>query len=92
MAAEYTLPGADAVDGEPSPTPAKRIPKRWTPPFQWSMPRIWARFLMRLVGELAPRSCIELGTGFGISAMYQAAALETAGLTATSTPSTAIRR
>jgi predicted O-methyltransferase YrrM len=79
MAAEYTLPRADAVDGEPSPTPAKPIPKRWTPPFQWSMPRIWARFLMRLVGELAPRSCIELGTGFGISAMYQAAALEVLG-------------
>jgi predicted O-methyltransferase YrrM len=43
------------------------------------MPRIWARFLMRLVGELAPRSCIELGTGFGISAMYQAATLELLG-------------
>ena len=75
MAAEYTLPGADpAVDGETKP-----IPKRWTPPFRWSMPRIWARFLMRLVGELAPRCCIELGTGFGISAMYQAAALEMRG-------------
>jgi Methyltransferase domain len=36
MAAEYTLPSADpAVDGEPSSTPAKPIPKRWTPPFQW---------------------------------------------------------
>jgi predicted O-methyltransferase YrrM len=41
-----------------------------------SLTPVWGRFLMRLVRELRPRSCLELGTGFGISALYQAAALE----------------
>jgi predicted O-methyltransferase YrrM len=40
-----------------------------------SLPREWCLFLMRLVRELAPRSCLELGTGFGVSGAYQAAAL-----------------
>jgi predicted O-methyltransferase YrrM len=41
-----------------------------------SVPRLWGRFLMRLVIELKPDSCLELGTGFGVSGAYQAAALE----------------
>jgi predicted O-methyltransferase YrrM len=41
-----------------------------------SLSREWSLLLMRLVRERAPRSCLELGTGFGISAAYQAAALE----------------
>lgn len=45
----------------------------------WSIPRVWGRFLHRLVRELAPTSCLELGVGFGISAAYQAAALELNG-------------
>ena len=44
-----------------------------------SLPRTSARFLLRLVRELAPRSCLELGTGFGISTAYQAAGLELNG-------------
>jgi predicted O-methyltransferase YrrM len=40
-----------------------------------SLPPIWCRFLMRLVGELEPRSAIELGSGVGISGAYQAAAM-----------------
>ena len=44
-----------------------------------SLPRVWCVFLMRLIRELAPRSCLELGTGFGISSAYQAAALELNG-------------
>jgi predicted O-methyltransferase YrrM len=44
-----------------------------------SLPPVWGCLLMRLVRVLAPRSCIELGTGFGISAAYQAAALELNG-------------
>ena len=44
-----------------------------------SMPPVLGRFLLRLVHELAPRSSVEFGTGFGISAAYQAAALELAG-------------
>lgn len=47
---------------------------RWT-----SLPPVWGRFLIRLVVELAPRSCLELGTGLGLSAAYQAAALELNG-------------
>ncbi len=45
-----------------------------------SMPPVLGRFLLRLVHELAPRSSVEFGTGFGISAAYQAAALELAGV------------
>jgi predicted O-methyltransferase YrrM len=45
----------------------------------WSIPRVWGRFLMRLVCELGSLSCLELGTGFGISGAYQAAALELRG-------------
>lgn len=73
MAAEFTVPG------EEGPTAPNGRPDRWAPPFRWSMPRIWARFLMRLVGELGPESCLEMGTGFGISALYQASALEIRG-------------
>lgn len=45
----------------------------------WSVPRVWGRLLLRLVRELEPRSCVELGAAFGVSASYQAAALELAG-------------
>jgi predicted O-methyltransferase YrrM len=44
-----------------------------------SLPRTWCLLLMRLVSELRPRSCLELGTGFGISGAYQAAALDVNG-------------
>jgi predicted O-methyltransferase YrrM len=44
-----------------------------------SLPRTWCRLLMRLVRELAPRSCLELGTAFGISGSYLAAGLELNG-------------
>jgi predicted O-methyltransferase YrrM len=44
---------------------------------QWmSIPPALGCLLTRLVRELAPRSALELGTGFGVSAAYQAAALE----------------
>lgn len=39
----------------------------------------WCLLLLRVVRELAPRSALELGTGFGISGAYQAAALELNG-------------
>ena len=44
-----------------------------------SVPPHWARLLMRLIAELRPASCVELGTGFGVSAAYEAAALELNG-------------
>jgi predicted O-methyltransferase YrrM len=46
----------------------------------WSVPKIWGRLQLRMVRELAPRSCLELGTAFGMSAAYQAAALELEGV------------
>jgi predicted O-methyltransferase YrrM len=45
----------------------------------FSIPPDWGRLLLRLVRELSPRSCLELGTAFGISAAYQAAGLELNG-------------
>lgn len=41
-----------------------------------SVPEALGLFLARLVRELEPRSCLEIGTGFGLSGAYQAAALE----------------
>lgn len=39
------------------------------------MPRIWGRLLLRLMVELRPSTCLELGAGFGVSGLYQAAGL-----------------
>jgi predicted O-methyltransferase YrrM len=44
-----------------------------------SIHRPWGALLLRLVRELQPRSCLELGTAVGISAAYQAAGLELNG-------------
>jgi predicted O-methyltransferase YrrM len=44
-----------------------------------SLSRPWCTLLMRLVRELGPASCLELGSGFGISGAYQAAALDMNG-------------
>ena len=44
-----------------------------------SKPPRWAFLLFRLVRELAPDACVELGSCVGISASYQAAALELNG-------------
>jgi predicted O-methyltransferase YrrM len=41
-----------------------------------SQPRRWGFLLFRLVRELKPTVCLELGTALGISTAYQAAALE----------------
>ena len=41
-----------------------------------SLPPVWGRFLTRLVRELAPVTALELGTGFGLSTAYQAAAMD----------------
>jgi predicted O-methyltransferase YrrM len=46
----------------------------------FSTPPAWGAFQMRLVRELAPETCLELGTGLGVSASYQAAALELNGV------------
>jgi predicted O-methyltransferase YrrM len=41
-----------------------------------SMPAFWATILFKLIRKLEPSSCVELGSCVGISASYQAAALE----------------
>lgn len=41
-----------------------------------SKPPRWAFLLLKLVRELRPKSCVELGTSLGISTAYQSAALE----------------
>lgn len=46
---------------------------------QKAPPRIWGLLLFRLVRELRPATCLELGTGLGISAAYQAAAFRLNG-------------
>ncbi len=44
---------------------------------QWmSVPPVLGRLLLALVRRLEPRACLEIGTGFGISAAYIGAGLE----------------
>lgn len=59
--------------------PARRLADAWETCRWTSIPPLWGRFLTRLVRELAPSSCLELGTGLGLSAAYQGAALELNG-------------
>lgn len=44
-----------------------------------SKPRRWGMLMLKLVRELQPEGCLELGSCIGISAAYQAAALELNG-------------
>lgn len=44
-----------------------------------SMSAFWATFLFKLIRKLEPSSCVELGSCVGISASYQAAALNVNG-------------
>lgn len=67
------------VDGAPLPGEATRLARAWGVCRSASIPPVWGRFLTRLVRELDPSSCLELGTGFGLSAAYQAASLELNG-------------
>jgi len=64
-------------DGLPEwAVPFERPIPTWGATALLSIPPDWGLLLMRLVRELRPRSCLELGTGFGMSTAYQAAALE----------------
>lgn len=45
----------------------------------YSKEPLWAALLFHLIRQLRPESCIEMGTCFGISAAYQAAALQVNG-------------
>jgi len=50
-----------------------------TEAFSWGLPEPWGRFLLRLARRPGSASCVELGTGVGISAAYISAGLELAG-------------
>ena len=67
------VPGAD-----PIPDQAAEYLASSSEP--WSLPALWGGLIVRLVRELAPRSCLELGTGYGISALYAGAALRLNGV------------
>ena len=66
-----TVPGG--MPEEDNPIPLGGIAEAF------SIPERWGIFLFRLVRELAPVTCLELGTGLGISTAYQAAALQLSG-------------
>lgn len=69
-------PEPAAATGAPARTAAARLGAAWEV-CRWStIPPVWGRFLFRLVRELAPATCVELGTGLGLSGLYQGAALE----------------
>ena len=68
----------DAARGLASEAPEPEVPIS-TASLWMSLPAQLCVFLMRLIRELRPRSCLELGTGFGISTAYQAASLELNG-------------
>ena len=69
----------EAADGSP-PRPEDEHLAEASQALMWmSLPPALGRFLTRLVREIEPRSALELGTGFGVSSSYQAAALELNG-------------
>ena len=73
-----TMGGEPCGPGEPErPHVVEQGVSRWSR--ESSVTAAWGSFLMRLVRELRPSSCLELGTGFGLSGAYQAAALELNG-------------
>jgi predicted O-methyltransferase YrrM len=71
---EVTARGATAYGGEDE---VGAYLADWSGP--WSLPELWGRWLLRLVAELVPSRCLELGTGFGISALYAGAGLSLTG-------------
>lgn len=75
----FEMAAADLREHDPSSTHAERLAQAWHLCRWVSIPPVWGSFLVRLVGAVAPRSCLELGTGLGLSAAYEAGALELRG-------------
>lgn len=74
-ASHYLGPSAPVAGTEADPAAAYLA--TWSR--AWSVPTLWGDLLLALIRQLAPRSCLELGTGYGISALYVGAALELNG-------------
>ena len=81
------VPGDGDADGNgpgggapgPHPSDAELLGQAWEICRWTCIPPVWGHFLMRLVRELVPSSCLELGTGVGLSGAYQGSALELNG-------------
>lgn len=71
--------GAGAPGDAPRSTPATVESTVGSIARQCSKPPRWCLALLRLLTELRPGTCVELGTCVGVSAAYQAAALELCG-------------
>jgi predicted O-methyltransferase YrrM len=71
-------PGAISVGHGPFPWDEGSVPPRMLAEVA-SIPRPWGTFLLRLVRELRPQRCLELGGAIGISAAYQGAGLKLNG-------------
>jgi predicted O-methyltransferase YrrM len=72
-------PDANALASPAANGPAATLAAAWETCRWSSIPPLWGRFLFRLVRELQPTQCLELGTGLGLSALYQGSALELNG-------------
>ena len=75
----FEMAAAELREHEAAATHAERLAQAWHLVRWVSIPPVWGTFLARLVAETAPRSCLELGTGLGLSAAYEAGALELRG-------------
>jgi predicted O-methyltransferase YrrM len=76
--AEFALRPGRIAGLAPSPGESRSFPPAHLANVS-SIHRPWGAFLMRLVRELRPQSCVELGAAIGISASYQGAGLELNG-------------
>jgi predicted O-methyltransferase YrrM len=72
----FEMASANLRENDPEASPAERLAQSWHVCRWVSIPPVWGDFLLRLVAELGPSSCLELGTGLGLSGAYEAAALE----------------
>jgi predicted O-methyltransferase YrrM len=75
----FALAAGDLSDQATAEERSKALGNAWEVCRWVSIPPVWGRLLFRLVRELRPASLVELGTGLGLSAAYQAAAMELNG-------------
>jgi predicted O-methyltransferase YrrM len=74
-----SAPAAPPASAPRERSPAERLGDAWEI-CRWStIPPVWGRFIFCLIRELAPTTCLELGTGLGLSGLYTGVALELNG-------------